>query len=84
MSVGVSTILGDARRRESAHGIRAYRIFTLQWRRRRESCSGARSRKFLVVTRRQGVWKVSWGQNTRLRADVPDSECFATLRKRGG
>ena len=43
-----------------------------------------RSRKFLVVTRRQGVWKVSWGQNTRLRADVPDSECFATLRKRGG
>jgi uncharacterized protein (TIGR02246 family) len=43
-----------------------------------------RSRKLLVVTRRQGVWKVSWGQNTRLRADVPDSECFATLRKRGG
>ena len=43
-----------------------------------------RSRKFLVVTRRQGVWKVSWGQNTRLRADVPESECFATLRKRGG
>jgi uncharacterized protein (TIGR02246 family) len=43
-----------------------------------------RSRKFLVVTRRQGTWKVSWGQNTRLRGDVPDSECFATLRKRGG
>jgi uncharacterized protein (TIGR02246 family) len=43
-----------------------------------------RSRKFLVMTRRQGVWKVSWGQNTRLRADVPESECFATLRKRGG
>jgi uncharacterized protein (TIGR02246 family) len=43
-----------------------------------------RSRKFVVMTRRQGVWKVSWGQNTRLRADVPDSECFATLRKRGG
>jgi uncharacterized protein (TIGR02246 family) len=42
-----------------------------------------RSRKFLVVTRRQGGWKISWGQNTRLRADVPDSECFATLRKRG-
>ena len=41
-----------------------------------------RSRKFLVMTRRQGVWKVSWGQNTRLRADVPESECFATLRKR--
>jgi uncharacterized protein (TIGR02246 family) len=43
-----------------------------------------RSRKFLVVTRRQGVWKVSWGQNTRLRADVPDAECFVTLRKRNG
>jgi uncharacterized protein (TIGR02246 family) len=42
-----------------------------------------RSRKFLVVTRRQGQWKVSWGQNTRLRSDVPDSECFATLRTRG-
>lgn len=42
-----------------------------------------RSRKFLVVTRRQGVWKMSWGQNTRLRSDVPDSECFATLRRRG-
>jgi uncharacterized protein (TIGR02246 family) len=43
-----------------------------------------RSRKFLVVTRRQGAWKTSWGQNTRLRDDVPESECFATLRKRGG
>jgi uncharacterized protein (TIGR02246 family) len=43
-----------------------------------------RSRKFVVVTRRQGLWKVSWGQNTRLRADVPDSECFVTLRKRSG
>ena len=43
-----------------------------------------RSRKFLVVTRRQGVWRMSWGQNTRLRDNVPDSECFAALRKRGG
>ena len=43
-----------------------------------------RSRKFLVVTKRQGVWKMSWGQNTRLRAEVPDSECFATLRRRAG
>jgi uncharacterized protein (TIGR02246 family) len=43
-----------------------------------------RSRKFLVVTKRQGIWKVSWGQNTRLRDDVADSECFATLRKRAG
>jgi uncharacterized protein (TIGR02246 family) len=40
-----------------------------------------RSRKFIVVTRRQGLWKMSWGQNTRLRDDVPDSECFARLRK---
>jgi uncharacterized protein (TIGR02246 family) len=43
-----------------------------------------RSRKFLVVTKRQAMWKVSWGQNTRLRIDVAESECFATLRKRGG
>ena len=43
-----------------------------------------RSRKFLVVTRRQGTWKVSWGQNTRLASSVPHSECFATLRKRSG
>ena len=43
-----------------------------------------RSRKFVVVTRRQGLWKVSWGQNTRLLAQVPDSACFATLRKRIG
>ena len=42
-----------------------------------------RSRKFVVVAKRQGAWKVSWGQNTRLRADVADSDCFATLRKRG-
>jgi uncharacterized protein (TIGR02246 family) len=41
-----------------------------------------RSRKFLVVTKRQGQWKVSWGQNTRLQDSVPDSECFVTLRKR--
>jgi len=42
-----------------------------------------RSRKFLVVTRRAGVWGVSWGQNTRLADTVPDSECFAELRKAG-
>ena len=40
-----------------------------------------RSRKFIVVTRRQGDWRMSWGQNTRLRDEVPDSECFETLRK---
>ena len=41
-----------------------------------------RSRKFLVVTKRHGQWKVSWGQNTRLQDSVPDSECFVTLRQR--
>jgi uncharacterized protein (TIGR02246 family) len=41
-----------------------------------------RSRKFLVLTKRQGQWKVSWGQNTRLQDTVPDSDCFTTLRKR--
>jgi uncharacterized protein (TIGR02246 family) len=41
-----------------------------------------RSRKFLVVTRRQGAWKVSWGQNTRLARSVPDSDCFVKLAKR--
>jgi uncharacterized protein (TIGR02246 family) len=41
-----------------------------------------RSRKFLVVTKRQGQWKVSWGQNTRLQDTVPDSDCFTTLRQR--
>jgi uncharacterized protein (TIGR02246 family) len=40
-----------------------------------------RSRKFLVVTRRAGVWGVSWGQNTRLADTVPDSECFVELKK---
>jgi uncharacterized protein (TIGR02246 family) len=40
-----------------------------------------RSRKFLVVTRRAGVWGISWGQNTRLADTVPDSGCFADLRK---
>jgi uncharacterized protein (TIGR02246 family) len=40
-----------------------------------------RSRKFIVMTRRQGAWKISWGQNTRLSDAVPDSDCFAALRK---
>jgi uncharacterized protein (TIGR02246 family) len=39
-----------------------------------------RSRKFLVVTRRAGEWKISWGQNTRLADTVPDSDCFRSLR----
>lgn len=31
-----------------------------------------RSRKFLVVTRREGVWRIGWGQNTRLADSTPD------------
>jgi len=31
-----------------------------------------RSRKILVVLRRDGVWKVGWGQNTRLADATPD------------
>ena len=40
-----------------------------------------RSRKFLVLNKRQGVWKIGWGQNTRLADAVPDSDCFIALRK---
>ncbi len=31
-----------------------------------------RSRKFLVLTRREGTWRVGWGQNTRLADSTPD------------
>jgi uncharacterized protein (TIGR02246 family) len=31
-----------------------------------------RSRKFLVVTRREGAWRVGWGQNTRLADSTPN------------
>ena len=41
-----------------------------------------RSRKFLVLTKRENEWKISWGQNTRLADTVPDSECFVELRQR--
>lgn len=40
-----------------------------------------RSRKVLVLTKREGTWRVGWGQNTRLADTVPDSECFVALRK---
>jgi hypothetical protein len=40
-----------------------------------------RSRKVLVLTKRGGAWKISWGQNTRLADAVPDSDCFVALRK---
>jgi len=42
-----------------------------------------RSRKFLVLTKRQGVWMIGWGQNTRLVDTVPDSDCFIALREAG-
>ena len=31
-----------------------------------------RSRKILIVTKRDGTWKVGWGQNTRLADATPD------------
>jgi uncharacterized protein (TIGR02246 family) len=31
-----------------------------------------RSRKMLIVTKRNGIWKVGWGQNTRLADSTPD------------
>jgi hypothetical protein len=40
-----------------------------------------RSRQVLVLTKRQGAWKIGWGQNTRLADSVPDSDCFVELRK---
>ena len=31
-----------------------------------------RSRKILMVTKRKGVWRIGWGQNTRLSDSTPD------------
>lgn len=39
-----------------------------------------RSRKMLVVTRRDGAWKVSWGQNTRFADATPDAPACAQAR----
>lgn len=39
-----------------------------------------RSRKILVVTRRGGSWKISWGQNTRFADGTPDAPACATAR----
>jgi hypothetical protein len=36
-----------------------------------------------VLTKRHGLWKIGWGQNTRLADTVPDSDCFVALRKGG-
>lgn len=32
-----------------------------------------RSRKILVVTRRNNVWRIGWGQNTRFADNTPDA-----------
>ena len=39
-----------------------------------------RSRKILVVTRRDGAWGIGWGQNTRLADSTPDAPACATAR----
>ena len=31
-----------------------------------------RSRKVLIVTKQKGIWKIGWGQNTRLADSTPD------------
>lgn len=31
-----------------------------------------RSRKILIVTKREGAWRVGWGQKTRLADTTPD------------
>jgi len=43
-----------------------------------------RSSKIVVLTRREGTWRVGWGQNTRLADSVRDSECLVALRKAHG
>ena len=39
-----------------------------------------RSRKLLMVTRRDGAWKIGWGQNTRFADSTPDSPACARLQ----
>ena len=39
-----------------------------------------RSRKILIVTKRDGAWKVGWGQNTRFQDATPDAPACATSR----
>jgi uncharacterized protein (TIGR02246 family) len=38
-----------------------------------------RSRKILVVTRRDNGWKIGWGQNTRFADNTPDAPGCASL-----
>jgi uncharacterized protein (TIGR02246 family) len=39
-----------------------------------------RSRKILVVTRREGAWKIGWGQNTRFADTTADAPACSKLR----
>ena len=39
-----------------------------------------RSRKILVVTKRDAVWKIGWGQNTRFADNTPDAPACSTLQ----
>ena len=37
-----------------------------------------RSRKILIVTRREDAWKIGWGQNTRFADATPDAPACST------
>jgi ketosteroid isomerase-like protein len=39
-----------------------------------------RSRKILIVTRREGDWKIGWGQNTRFQDSAPDAAACSKSR----
>ena len=39
-----------------------------------------RSRKILLVTRRDGAWKIGWGQNTRFADATPDAAACSVSR----
>jgi uncharacterized protein (TIGR02246 family) len=39
-----------------------------------------RSRKIMVVTKREGDWKIGWGQNTRFADSVPDAPACSKQR----
>lgn len=40
-----------------------------------------RSRKIMVVTKRDGAWKIGWGQNTRLADSTPDAPACSQPRR---
>lgn len=41
-----------------------------------------RSRKIMVVTKREGGWKIGWGQNTRFADSVPDAPACSIFTAR--